>query len=144
MSSHLSCDGRHHIVATSADSGRGGRTTALVAALVLSVAAVSWQAGVIPGRLTDKLGLSSEIAANSPKLDLSKPIFVNGALCPNQGLLALYSKADSQGCLVADTRSPVSVVALVTNDQQVQVLKIDADTPEGTIEGWVRADSLRN
>jgi hypothetical protein len=77
-------------------------------------------------------------------LNLSKPIFIKGALCPYQGLLASFSDANAQGCLNANTESPVAVVATATNGVLAQVFKVDIETPEGPVEGWVTSGSLRN
>ena len=77
-------------------------------------------------------------------LDLLEPIYVRHELCPNQGLLAVYSEANSRGCLIADSKMPVSVIAAAINNRQVRVFEVDMETPEGTVEGWVESNDLRN
>jgi hypothetical protein len=87
---------------------------------------------------------SVAVAVSHAPLDLTKPIFVEGELCPDEGLLSLYSDADSKGCLVADSTRPVTIVASATNGLQAQVFKVDMDTSQGMVEGWVAANFLRN
>jgi hypothetical protein len=121
-----------------------GKALAGFVSICFVIATLLWGTGTSWSALHRDAGASSVAAADNDPLDLSKPIFIRGALCPYEGLLASFSEANAEGCLVADGNRPVMVVATATNGRQARVFKVDMDTAEGTVEAWVTSHSLRN
>jgi hypothetical protein len=121
-----------------------GKALAGFVSIGFVIATLLWGTGTSWSDLRGDSDVSGVATTPDDLLDLSKPIFIRGELCPYEGLLASFSEADAQGCLVADGTKPVMVVATATNGLQARVFKIDMNTAEGTVEGWVSARSLRN
>lgn len=100
--------------------------------------------GLRPSAIAKYFEPSWPAALTRQPLNVSEPIYVEGKLCPSGGLLALYTDASSQGCLVTDRKQPVTIVAEVMAGEQYRVFRVEMATPQGPIDGWVSSNSLRN
>jgi hypothetical protein len=86
------------------------------------------------------------ITVGSDSLDLSRPIFVRGhvPICPTQDALSAYSPATPAGCMVLGTSAPAGLIGIVTNGMQQPTFQMEMKTPQGTVQGWVDYNNLRN
>lgn len=86
------------------------------------------------------------ITAGADSLDLSRPIFVRGhvPICPTQEALSAYSPSDPGGCTMVSTSAPAGLIGIVTNGMQQPTFQMQMKTPQGTVQGWVDYNNLRN
>ena len=79
-------------------------------------------------------------------LDLSRPIFVRGAvpICPSEDALAAFSPGNASGCTVLATKAPAGLVGIVTDGMREPTFQMQMNTPDGTIRGWVNYNNLTN
>lgn len=86
------------------------------------------------------------ITAGADLLDLSRPIFVRGhvPICPTQEALSAYSPSDPGGCTMVSTSAPAGLIGIVTNGMQQPTFQMQMKTPQGTVQGWVDYNNLRN
>jgi hypothetical protein len=87
-------------------------------------------------------GQTITIGANS--LDLSKMIFIRGEVCSDEDATAGSSSFNRQGCSLADSRIPTSVIEITANGLEAPSFKVEVDTTEGAAEGWVGFNNLKN
>jgi hypothetical protein len=84
------------------------------------------------------------ITIGGHSLDLSRMIFIRGAVCPDEDPIARNSSLNRQGCSLADSRIPASVIEIAASGLEAPSFKVEVDTTAGSTEGWVGFNDLRN